>query len=1080
VNAGSREDNPLALDLPDEARRLREALDRAGYTPPGVAALLKIQVAEVLASGFRVAGKDRSLALHRAAGDAALNTLVRLFLLGVPVHQAAVRRALAPANLDALTEAGLLEERDGGVAATLQLTPFERLVLLHDPVSDRQFKPKHVLGIGGPSLTVAQMTVRRPSRSTLDVGTGCGILAFLAAAHSDAVIGVDLNPRAVNLAAFNAQLNGMRQVCFAQGDLYGPVRDRRFDLIVANPPYVISPASRFLYRDSGLKGDEIAQRVVREGAALLEEGGFLQLTCEWVHLAGTDWRDRLAEWFDGTGCDACVFRLTTVDPDVHAGLWLRSDPDVTAESFQESMTAWVNYHRAEGNEAISDGVITIRKRSSGRNWLRFDDAPQRTGPCGPSVERAFAAADFLTATGSDEALLEARVRLAPDVSWEQRLRPTPEGWEVRHSQLSVSTGLAYRGDADRQGLTLVELCNGERTVREVLKRLAAAGGPSPEVPHALATVRQMVEQGFLLPVTEAPRLSTRTSDSHGPLDGHSFTTSARSRESGAAIQSREPEEAAASGLPTFATHADEAVSNGGSTAYDTVAYPSNCYAATHPDRMATLATLFGMSPAPVDNCRVLELGCGEGHNLLAMAVALPGSRFVGVDLAPTAIARANREATAIGLKNVEFHCADLLDWSPPGGPIDYVVAHGLVSWVPDAVCQRVFELLRDRLAPQGVAFVSYNALPGWHVRRMLREMMLFHTRHVSDPAEKIAQAKAFMGLLSAAEAAEGTPSALLKAEAQRTLERGADEVLYHDDLAEINRPFSFHEFAALAGQHRLQFLADADFTPMHDSAYPPPVVEALAQLGGDVVVKEQYLDFLRCRRFRRTLLCRENVPLTRELTPGMVRQFLIGSSAKAESPNPDLSAGKFETFIGQSGSMQVDHPVTKAAMLELLAARPRALPFDELLAAARRRLGRPSAAESDGDSERLAADMLAGFSAVVDFHVSQPQWVVARGERPVLNRLARWQLTNRQKSLTSLCHADIRVESPALRAMLLLMDGTRDVSALAAELGRRIDAGELPLPAGTARQNLPAAVADAVRDVAAKGLLSAWDDTIDQ
>lgn len=504
MTASTREDNPLILDVPDEARRLREALDRAGYAAPRIAALLKLQAGEALSSSSRAGGKDRALALHRAEGDAPLNTLVRLFLLGAAVEEDAARRALAPSSPTALREAGLLEPREGGIAAALQLTPFEPFVLLSDPLWDAQIRPKHVLSVGGPSLNLAQLTIRRPSRSTLDLGTGCGIQAFLAAAHSDATIGVDLNPRAVNIAAFNAQLNGLRQVRFAQGDLYGPVQDQRFDLIVANPPYVISPGSRFLYRDSGLKGDEIAQRVVREGAALLEEGGFLQLTCEWAHLAGKDWRARLAGWLDGTGCDACVLRFTTVEPDVHAGLWLRSDPDVTAESLPERLREWENYHRAEGIEAVSDGLITLRKRSSGRNWLRIDDAPQRSGPCGPSLERAFAAADFLTATHTDEALLEARLRLAPEVGWEQRLRPTPEGWEVRHSQLYVSTGLAYRGDADRQGLTLVGLCTGDRTVRDVLGCLAAAGGGSLEVRQALATVRQLVEQGFLLPGGDTP------------------------------------------------------------------------------------------------------------------------------------------------------------------------------------------------------------------------------------------------------------------------------------------------------------------------------------------------------------------------------------------------------------------------------------------------------------------------------------------------------------------------------------------------------------------------------------------------
>src|SRR5581483_1342635 len=171
---------------------------------------------------------------------------------------------------------------------------------------------------------------------------------------------------------------------------------------------------------------------------------------------------------------------------------------------------------------------------------------------------------------------------------------------------------------------------------------------------------------------------------------------------------------------------DLAMSAGGVTAYDTIAYPSRCCPQAHPDRLATLATLFGMSPAPVEHCRVLELGCGDGGNLLPLAFALPGSAFTGVDLAPGAIAKANAEARALGLANIQFHCADLLDWPPPGGSFDYVIAHGLLSWVPDAVRLRVFELCRDRLAPGGVAFVSYNALPGCRIRGMLREMMLFH------------------------------------------------------------------------------------------------------------------------------------------------------------------------------------------------------------------------------------------------------------------------------------------------------------------------------------------------------------------
>lgn len=516
------------------------------------------------------------------------------------------------------------------------------------------------------------------------------------------------------------------------------------------------------------------------------------------------------------------------------------------------------------------------------------------------------------------------------------------------------------------------------------------------------------------------------------------------------------------------------MSAGRSTTYDTVAYPSNCCPQAHPDRLATLATLFGMSPAPVASGRVLELGCGEGRNLIAMAFALPDATFVGVDLAASAIARAREETQALGLANVEFHCADLLRWRPPGGPFDYVIAHGLLSWVPEAVCRRVFELCRDCLAPQGVVFVSYNALPGWHVRGMVREMMLFHTRHVSDPAAKIAQAKAFLGLLLAAHAAEGSPAALVKREAKRILDRNADAILFHDDLSEINRPFYFHELAALAGQHGLQFLAETDFSDIPESIYPPSVIEALKQLDENVVEKEQYLDFLRCRRFRQTLLCRDEISLKRELKPRLVRQLLIASSAKAQSTSPDLRAGVFEAFAGPGGTMQVDDPLTKAAIVELLAIWPRALPFGELLKAARRRLAQPAA---DGDEERLAEALLTAYSAVIELHVWQPPWTVGR---PTLNALARWQLANDRETVTSLWHADIRVAEPTMRAIFQLLDGAREIPAVAAELGRRIDAGELALPSNAARPNLLADVTLAVRDAAAKGLLIAWDVAMEQ
>lgn len=496
-----REDAPLSLDVPDEVARLREALVRHRYTPADIAHLFGFPPGELRLYAVSAPGKDRALALDRTAGDAPLHVLVRLFMLGATVGEADARRALAPATPEALVAAGLLEPRGGGIGAAFQLTPFDHLFLLADPVWAADPRPKHVVSVGGPSVDLLRTTVRRPVGRTLDVGTGCGIQAFLAAAHSGTVVGVDRNPRAVNVAAFNALLNGLTNCEFRTGDLYAPVQGRRFDLIVANPPYVLSPGSEFMYRDSGLKGDEIAQRVIREGATLLDEGGLLQLTCEWAHTAGTDWQRRVGEWFAGTGCDVCVLRFTTITSAEHARHWLRADPHVTADRLPERLKQWTEYHAAHGIEAVSDGVISLRKRAGGANWLNIADCPPRAGVCGPAVERLFAATDFLSATQDDELLSAARLKLNPEVRWEQQLKPTPDGWDVWHSQLYLPSGLTYRLDATRQGITLLELCDGTRTVREAVAGLAATTGQPTPASQVLAVVRQLVEQGFLLPVS---------------------------------------------------------------------------------------------------------------------------------------------------------------------------------------------------------------------------------------------------------------------------------------------------------------------------------------------------------------------------------------------------------------------------------------------------------------------------------------------------------------------------------------------------------------------------------------------------
>ncbi len=320
--------------------------------------------------------------------------------------------------------------------------------------------------------------------------------------------------------------------------------------------------------------------------------------------------------------------------------------------------------------------------------------------------------------------------------------------------------------------------------------------------------------------------------------------------------------------------------------YDAVLYPSHCFRQTHPDRLAALASLFGMRPASVEKCRVLELGCGDGSNLIPMAFGLPESSFLGVDNAVRPLQRGRTIIAELGLRNIVLEQADITEIAPRLGRFDYIVCHGVFSWVPEEVRRGILAICRNHLADQGVAYISYNAYPGWHLRQMVREMMLYHAGALEDHVKKIAQARALIEFLAQAQPRSSLLRALLEEELRQIDGRKA-EAIFHDELAAVNQPFYFHEFMALASAHGLRYLAEADFADMLGGRFPQPVREKLHAISPDLHAKEQYLDFLKCRRFRQTLLCREEVRLTRELSPARMKDFFISARLQDDRGRED-------------------------------------------------------------------------------------------------------------------------------------------------------------------------------------------------
>lgn len=451
------------------------------------------------------------------------------------------------------------------------------------------------------------------------------------------------------------------------------------------------------------------------------------------------------------------------------------------------------------------------------------------------------------------------------------------------------------------------------------------------------------------------------------------------------------------------------------TAYDEVPYTGRPYADAHPERLATMATLYGLEPAPVERCRVLEIACGDAANLIPMAYALPQGEFVGFDIAAQPIAAGQRLAARIGLKNLSLSQLDLASFPADAGAFDYIIAHGLYSWIPAPVRDQLLALLARHLAPHGVAFVSYNVYPGCYVRRMVWEMLRFHVEPLVEPAQRIAEAQAFARLVAEGRTVHDAYTALMKGELARYSAPDAG-FLFHDDLAEVNDPCYFHEFVSHAASHRLQFLCEAELVA---SAYTGLASQVRQVLDGlDPLAREQYLDFTKCRRFRQTLLCHEGVAVDRNVSARSIaglrllsrRHGIAGESVASQPPAPE-------------------EQLARALLDSLDAAAPRALSVDDL---AERLAG--------SDRDYLGKLCLAAAQAgAVQLHTHVPELGTTLAGRPLASAVVRAQLAH-GNAVTSLRHAVVDIDDDLTRRMLPLLDGTRDAATIATALGEPRDA----------------------------------------
>ena len=479
--------------------------------------------------------------------------------------------------------------------------------------------------------------------------------------------------------------------------------------------------------------------------------------------------------------------------------------------------------------------------------------------------------------------------------------------------------------------------------------------------------------------------------------------------------------------------------------YDQLAYVGRAYPETHPDRLATIGVLYGLHPAPVRRCRVLEIGCGDAANLLPMAYTLPESEFLGIDLAAKPIAQGQQQAEALGLSNLQLEAMDILDFPADAGEFDYIVAHGVYSWTPPAVRDAVLGICERHLSPHGVAFVSFNAQPGYHFRGLEREMMLYHIARVGGgtEAEQARQALSVLRFVSDAQQ-EDNPYKQVLADAlantgQRVRTPAGVAWFHHDVLAPVNQPFYLHEFMRAAGSHALQFLSEANFRLVRSGNYPPEVAAALQQLGDDPVAQEQYIDFIACASFRRVLLCRAGATLDRSLEPARTAALYVsGDLRPREASAPDGGNPHApETFQAHNGEITLNHPLAKAAARLLGQAWPHGYPFAELLATARTASGADT-----GTAAELGELLITLYGGgMVELSTRAPDSTLTAGEHPEASTLARQQI-RRSPVITTLRHKNGALEGKLIAHFLSLLDGTRDRAALRQALRHWVESGE--------------------------------------
>lgn len=464
-------------------------------------------------------------------------------------------------------------------------------------------------------------------------------------------------------------------------------------------------------------------------------------------------------------------------------------------------------------------------------------------------------------------------------------------------------------------------------------------------------------------------------------------------------------------------------------AYDTMPYPPYSFPATHIGRLGAIGRVFSLPVAAPEHARVLELGCSSGTNLLAMAQLFPNAEFVGIDYSAKQIQDAEAALAATGLTNVRFIEADIANLGEDLGQFDYIITHGIYSWVPNHVKEAILRISQENLKPNGLAYISYNVLPGWRMRGALRDMMLMHTSGIQEMPAKVAQGKALIKFL-AESCSEETPYGKYLRQELELLKNVDDSYIAHDFFEIENDALYFTDFLKAAAAHKLQYLGDAEPSTMVVDNLPAEAAKTLKSLNLNLLATEQYMDFVRNRMFRSTILCHPDVALARNVDPKCLEGLEVNTMIALKTP---FSEGQPAIFTGPGGNeLTVSEPITADLFTRVAQlgrdSKPVSAIVEETAAAFADELKDKDPAAVRNDIARI---LIHGyFKKMVDFTIGPASLRTssAPAGHPETLPLSRWQVSRKQRVSSN--RLDMLNTDPFIAKFISFCDGTKDRGAI--------------------------------------------------